>query len=124
MDIKNANDLRAAYPDFVNQIESEAASAERNRIKAIEDMALPGDEEAVNAAKFDKPVAASEYAVAAMQRMKAQGRSYLDKTKEDAENGGAGQVGQGGQDPKGTKKAAENEMLNAIRRANGAENKE
>ena len=41
MDIKNANDLRAAYPDFVNQIESEAASAERNRIKAIEDMALP-----------------------------------------------------------------------------------
>lgn len=124
MDIKNANDLRAAYPDFVNQIESEAASAERNRIKAIEDMALPGDEEAVNAAKFDKPVAASEYAVAAMQRMKAQGRSYLDKTKEDAKNGGAGQVGQGGQDPKGTKKAAENEMLNAIRRANGAENKE
>lgn len=124
MDIKNANDLRAAYPDFVNQIEREAASAERNRIKAIEDMALPGDEEAVNAAKFDKPVAASEYAAAAMQRMKAQGRSYLDKTKEDAENGGAGQVGQGGQDPKGTKKAAENEMLNAIRRANGAENKE
>lgn len=124
MDIKNANDLRAAYPDFVNQIESEAASTERNRIKAIEDMALPGDEEAVNAAKFDKPVAASEYAVAAMQRMKAQGRSYLDKTKEDAKNGGAGQVGQGGQDPKGAKNAAENEMLNAIRRANGAENKE
>ena len=124
MDIKNANDLRAAYPDFVNQIESEAASAERNRIKAIEDMALPGDEEAVNVAKFDKPVAASEYAVAAMQRMKAQGRSYLDKTKEDAKNGGAGQVGQGGQDPKGAKNAAENEMLNAIRRANGAENKE
>lgn len=124
MDIKNANDLRAAYPDFVNQIESEAASTERNRIKAIEDMALPGDEEAVNAAKFDKPVAASEYAVATMQRMKAQGRSYLDKTKEDAKNGGAGQVGQGGQDPKGAKNAAENEMLNAIRRANGAENKE
>ena len=68
MDIKNANDLRAAYPDFVNQIESEAASAERNRIKAIEDMALPGDEEAVNVAKFDKPVAASEYAVTAMQK--------------------------------------------------------
>lgn len=124
MDIKNANDLRAAYPDFVNQIENEAASAERNRIKAIEDMALPGDEEAVNVAKFDKPVAASEYAVAATQRMKAQGRSYLDKTKEDAKNGGAGQVGQGGQDPKGAKNAAENEMLNAIRRANGAENKE
>ena len=124
MDIKNANDLRAAYPDFVNQIESEAASAERNRIKAIEDMALPGDEEAVNVAKFDKSVAASEYAVAAMQRMKAQGRSYLDKTKEDAKNGGAGQVGQGGQDPKGAKNAAKNEMLNAIRRANGAENKE
>ena len=124
MDIKSANDLRAAYPDFVNQIENEAASAERNRIKAIEDMALPGDEEAVNAAKFDKPVAASEYAVAAMQRMKAQGRSYLDKTKEDGKNGGAGQVGQGGQDPKGAKNAAENEMLNAIRRANGAENKE
>lgn len=123
MDIKNANDLRAAYPDLVNQIESEAASAERNRIKAIEDMALPGDEAAVNAAKFDKPVAASEYAVAAMQRMKAQGQSYLDKTKEDAKNSGAAGVGQGAQDPKGAKNAAESEMLNAIRRANGVEDK-
>lgn len=119
MDIKNANDLRAAYPDFVKQIENEAASAERSRIRDIEDMAMPGDEEAVNAAKFDKPIAASEYAVAAMQRMKAQGKGYLNNTKLDAQKSGTGSVGQEVQDGK----AAENELLNAIRRANGTEDK-
>ena len=116
MDIKNANDLRAAYPDYVKQIENEASAAERNRIKAIEDMALPGDEDAVNEAKFQKPVAASEYAVAAVQRMKAQGKSYLDSIKKDAEKSGSGNVGQDGQE---TRNNAGSEFMASIRRANG-----
>ena len=116
MDIKNANDLRAAYPDYVKEIENAAISSERNRIKAIEDMALPGDEDAVNEAKFQKPVAASEYAVAAMQRMKAQGKSYLDSIKKDAEKSGSGNVGQDGQE---TRNNAGSEFMASIRRANG-----
>ena len=116
MDIKNANDLRAAYPDYVKEIENAAISSERNRIKAIEDMALPGDEDAVNEAKFQKPVAASEYAVAAVQRMKAQGKSYLDSIKKDAEKSGSGNVGQDGQE---TRNNAGSEFMASIRRANG-----
>lgn len=123
MEIKNANDLRAAFPDLVNQIEGEAAAAERSRIKDIEDMALPGDETAVNDAKFEHPVAASDYAVRAMQRMKAQGNKYLDNIKKDSDDSGAGKVGQDADDGNKAKNAAETEMMNAIRRANGADKK-
>lgn len=123
MEIKNANDLRAAFPDFVNQIEDEAAAAERSRIKDIEGMALPGDEAAVNDAKFEHPVAASDYAVKAMQRMKAQGNTYLDSIKKDSANSGAGKVGQDTNDGNKAKNAADAEMMNAIRRANGADKK-
>lgn len=123
MEIKNANDLRAAFPDLVNQIEDEAAAAERSRIKDIEDMALPGDETAVNDAKFEHPVAASDYAVKAMQRMKAQGNKYLDNIKKDSANSGADNVGQDANDGNKAKNAADAEMMNAIRRANGADKK-
>ena len=123
MDIKSVSDLRAAFPDFVNQIEEEAAAAERSRIKAIEDMAMPGDEAAVSDAKFDHPVAASDYAVKAMQRMKAQGSKYLDGVKRDFMDSGADKVSQDADDGNKAKNAADAEMLNAIRRANGADKK-
>ena len=49
MEIKTADDLRQAYPALVDQIEQAAAdratNEERERIRDIEEMALPGSEE-------------------------------------------------------------------------------
>ena len=96
MEIKTADDLRQAYPALVDQIEQAAAdratNEERERIRDIEEMALPGSEEITAEAKFTKPVSASDYAKAAMKRAKEQGNENLNNAKIDAKNSGAGTV--------------------------------
>ena len=96
MEIKTADDLRQAYPALVDQIEQAAAdratNEERERIRDIEEMALPGSEEITAEAKFTKPMSASDYAKAAMKRAKEQGNEYLNNAKTDAKNSGAGTV--------------------------------
>ena len=96
MEIKTADDLRQAYPALVDQIEQAAAdratNEERERIRDIEEMALPGSEEITAEAKFTKPVSARDYAKAAMKRAKEQGSEYLNNAKADAKNSGAGTV--------------------------------
>ncbi|MCX4265542.1 MAG: Clp protease ClpP, partial [Firmicutes bacterium] len=59
-DIKTVDELKAAYPVLVQQIVDEAAEAERQRIKAIEDTALTGFEDVVRSAKFEKPLTAAD----------------------------------------------------------------
>ena len=95
-EIKTVDELRGAYPALVDQIEQAAAlratNAERQRIRDIEEMALPGSEQITNEAKYEKPMSASDYAKAAMKRAKEQGNEYLNNAKTDAKNSGAGTV--------------------------------
>lgn len=97
--INTAEELRNAYPELIAKIEEEAAdravNAERERIREIEEMALPGSEEATNEAKFTKPVSADAYARAAMKLAKAQGEKHLKNAALDAENGGANGIKNG-----------------------------
>ncbi|WP_439363088.1 hypothetical protein ACNJYD_19870 [Bradyrhizobium sp. DASA03005] len=51
-------DLAAAYPDLCTQLRAEGATAERNRILAIEAAALPGHESLVESMKADPTVTA------------------------------------------------------------------
>ena len=46
-DIKTVDDLKAAFPDLTKQIEEAATAAERQRIRDIEEVALPGFENVV-----------------------------------------------------------------------------
>lgn len=118
VEIKNVEDLRKAYPALVDQIEQAAAKratdAERQRIKDIEEMALPGSEELTAEAKFTKPVDAAEYARAAVKQMKAQGEVWLKNAEEDAKP--LGNVGQ--EMPQG-KNGNDDEMMAAIKNAAG-----
>lgn len=92
MEPKTVDELRAAFPDLVNQIEQAATNAERQRIKDIEDMALIGSEDFANEAKFTKPMSASDYAVAVVKNAKSQGASYLEGVKDDVKNSGIDDV--------------------------------
>lgn len=98
VDIKTVDELRAAYPDLVNQLEQEAAeratAEERQRIQDIEEMEMPGSEDIANEAKFTKPISASDYAKAAIKRAKAQGDQHMKDAQEDAKNSGMGGVNQ------------------------------
>lgn len=95
-DIKTVDDLKAAFPDLTKQIEEAATAAERQRIRDIEEVALPGFENVVNEAKFEKPVAAGDVAKAIVAEQRKQGGKYIQDRDDDAKNSGAGNVGGGG----------------------------
>lgn len=98
MEIKNAEDLRKAYPDLVAQVESDAQAngrnAERARIQGIEEIEnAVGDADLVKNAKYgENPMNAEQLAFAAMKKHAAIGASMLGNMAADAAASGAGDV--------------------------------
>lgn len=84
MEIKNAEDLRNAYPEFCAEIENAARAAgvadERARIQGIEGMQnAVADAEMVKNAKYgEKTMTVEQFAVAAMQKMAAANAAALN----------------------------------------------
>ena len=95
MEFKTVEELRAACPDLIAQVENaaqtQACAAERERIKGIEDIASAiGDAELVNSAKYgDKPMTAEQLAFAAMKKQAAIGAKVVDQLEKDAKDSGA-----------------------------------
>ena len=120
--ITTADALRTAYPDLVKQIENaaaqSAATAERARIKDIEDMTAHGDEQTAYDAKFgDKPQDAAAYAIACMKAQKAAGAKHMADAEDDAAKSGVNGVKQ--EEPAGKpKNSGEDSAIACIRRAN------
>lgn len=96
MEIKNVEELRAAFPEFVAEIAQTAAAAERKRIQDIESVAIPGFEEVINRAKFEIPLAAADVAMTIIAAQRRQGATYLARVQDDAKNSGVGEVTAGG----------------------------
>lgn len=92
-EIRNVGDLRAAYPDFVKEIENDARAAERSRIKAIEDATVSGFEDMAQDAKFKDCTTAEDMAVKVLNKIRTQGASYLSDREKDAQNSGVSDVG-------------------------------
>ena len=92
MEIKNMDDLRAAYPELVKQIADTAAADERKRIQDIEGVALPGFEGAIAKAKFESPLTAAEVALSIVAEQKKQGATFAADLTEDAKNSGTNEV--------------------------------
>ena len=98
MEIKNIEEMRSAYPEFVAQVEAaarvEGANAERERIQGIENIQNAiGDADLIRNAKYgEKPMNAAELALAAMQKQAAIGATVLTNMQTDATNSGTGAV--------------------------------
>jgi ATP-dependent protease ClpP protease subunit len=93
MEIKNMDELKKTYPEICNQIAEEAAKAERERIKNIEDITLAGYEELATKAKFEKPVSAETLGLQIIAEEKKSGEKFLSETKEDIENSNVNNIG-------------------------------
>ncbi len=104
-DIKNLEELKAAYPGLVKELAAEAAAAardaERQRFKDIDGVAIAGFEDIVEAAKYEKPMTAAEVALAIINRQKEQGKNYLNSRAADVNDSGMNDVGAGGQEGAG-----------------------
>lgn len=90
MEPKNASELREKYPQLCDEIAAEAAKAERERIKSLEAVALPGFEDIVEKAKFEQPQDAAAIAVAMVKAQKAKGEKFLADSSDDAKDLGTG----------------------------------
>jgi len=120
MEFKNIEELKNAYPEFCKQIADQAAAeatnVERQRIRDIMDMQMPGAEDIANSAMFEKPISAEDFAKEAIKNMKAQGAQYLKGIQDDATQGNANTVQSA---PAPMKNDVDDEIINAIREANG-----
>jgi ATP-dependent Clp endopeptidase proteolytic subunit ClpP len=98
VEIRNLEELRTAYPDFVKQAEDAAfakgGEAERARMKGIEDIqGAIGNAELVKNAKYgDQCMTAEQLAFAAMQAQAAIGATMLTNMSADAAESNASQV--------------------------------
>lgn len=116
----NLEELKAEHPELVEAIRKEASAeavtAERARIKAIEEMAV-GHDELVAEAKYTNAMTPEAFAMAVLKAEKASKAEMLRKIENDAkELDGVVAEGNEGLDPKAeAKKKDEAEMEAAIK---------
>ena len=125
MEIKNVDELRAAYPDFAAQIEAAAkesgTQAERTRIRGIEEIENAiADKALINNAKYgENPLTAEQLAFQAMQAQAAIGATVLTNMAKDAKDSGvegvAAAPNSGTEDPEDPKNQIA-EALNAYKK--------
>lgn len=99
LEIKTVEELRQQFPDLVAQLEAaakdEGAKVERDRIKAIDEIARTLAPDLVNKAKYEQLMSAEQLAFEALKADAARGREYLNDLKNDfAESGTEKVVGQ------------------------------
>ena len=87
--VMNLTDFKEKHSDIyaaaVNEGIEQGTAAERARIQAIDDMALPGMEALTSKAKFESGITAGEFAVELIKAQKKKGESFLNDVKADAD---------------------------------------
>lgn len=90
-------EFKKKYPDVANAYKNEmmantegtqqtAVEAERERIKAIDEMTLPGYENLASQAKYEKPISAETFAMQMIAEQKKLGNTFLNNREEDIKN--------------------------------------
>lgn len=119
MEIKNYNDLKAAYPELLSNAENKAredgAEAERKRIKEIDNLAGKINPTLLNAAKYGEvKMSADEVIVKAFKEDKMLGNGYMNAAKADAEENEKVEAGAVEEDAKTKDEKEEEEVTNYL----------
>lgn len=112
------NTLKNEHKDIYDQVVTEATNSERKRIKDIEDLAIPGNEEIINKAKFETGITAEAVAMQIVKAQKEKGINYIENAQRDANDAKLNEVSnaaapQNVDDAKDSKKKAVNLLVNA-----------
>lgn len=85
-------ELKNKYPDLYNQIfdlgVQNGVTAERVRMKAIDEIGMPGSENVINKAKYETGISAEATALEIVKAQKAKGAQYLTNLQNDAKLSG------------------------------------
>lgn len=77
-------EFKNKYPDLYKDVYNAGVDAERSRMQAIDDIAMPGYEDIVNAARYETGASAEAVAVAMIKKDKAAGADFLKNREADA----------------------------------------
>lgn len=116
-EIKDAAGLAAAYPDLCAQIAADAVKNERERLKAIDEIAKGIPADVLEKAKYAEPVTAADLALAQMKAGNKAGQKFMDDLEKDLEGSGAAAVGgdpNAGYDPEGEERAKSAEKVSGF----------
>lgn len=116
-EIKDAAGLKAAYPEMCAQIAAEAVKNERERLKAIDEIAQGIPADVLEKAKYTEPVTAADLALAQMKANNKAGQKFMDDLEKDLQGSGAAAVGgepNTGYDPEGEKKAQNEQKISGF----------
>lgn len=91
--ISDAAGLKAAYPQLCAQIAADAVSAERERLKAIDEISKGIPEDVLMKARYEEPISAADLALAQMKANNAAGQQFLNSMVQEMQNSGAAAVG-------------------------------
>lgn len=92
MAITDIAGLKAAYPQLCAQIGDEAVAAERERLKAIDEIAAGIPQEMLTRAKYEEPISAADLALAQMKANNAAGQQFLAGMAADIQDSGTASV--------------------------------
>lgn len=125
-EIMDLERIKKEHPDIYNQIRTEASTeainAERERIKAIDEVALPGYEELVENAKADSSITAQDLSIQILKSEKALASQNLEDRKDDAKNSGMDKVEGSGFNQEG-EEAITSELIEKIANAANKSNR-
>lgn len=99
-------EFKQKHPDVANAYKTEilagagnagadttaAVDAERARIKAIDEITLPGFEDMANKAKYEEPVSAEAFAMQIVAAQKKTGQAFLSDREDDITDSGVKDV--------------------------------
>lgn len=83
--ILDLKELKEKYPDLYNEAFNEGVKSERERMKAIDDLAIPGHEDLVKKAKYETGIKAEVLAVEIVKAEKQKGHKFLNDRDKDVE---------------------------------------
>jgi len=94
--VMNLEQLKSKHPEIYNAAFNlgvehgveQGVQAERERIREIDNMSLPGMDELTNKAKYESGITAGNFAVELVKAQKAKGTTYLNNAQADAEEAG------------------------------------
>jgi len=92
MAITDIAGLTAAYPQLCAQIADEAVAAERERLKAIDEIAAGIPQETLVRAKYEEAISAADLALAQMKANNAAGQQFLAGVVADIQDSGTATV--------------------------------
>lgn len=93
-DVANAykTEVLAGAKDNAGADTQAAVDTERARIKAIDEITLPGFEDLANKAKYEEPVSAETFAMQIVAAQKKTGQEFLNDREDDVDKSGVKDV--------------------------------